>query len=167
MASLPAEWQDDNRMNFMFSAFPDNRNVNPKHWDSKLLFWASAIVELCDSLDELCFDIKVLKSRFRRKGVTPLGLNTVLNEMLNNGEIVRTSDFLDSVYDTWSEWSYGMAKKSLWWTVGKVWQNSEVEGSLILLTAVKVRSKFRLIHVFSKKIEITRVLNYYKNKKLV
>jgi hypothetical protein len=64
--------------------------------------------------------------------------------MLNSGEIVRTSDFLDSVYDTWSEWSYGMAKKSLWWTVGKVWQNNEIEVSLVLLASVKVRSLLKL-----------------------
>ena len=140
MAHFPTEWEDDNRMNFMFSAFPENRNVNPKHWDSKLQFWTSAIVESCDSLDELCFDINVLKSRFRRKGVPPLGLNTVLKEMLNSGEIVRTSDFIDSVYDTWGEWSYGMAKRSLWWTVGKVWQDNEIEGSLLLLASVKVGS---------------------------
>ena len=140
MAHFPAEWEDDNRMNFMFSAFPENRNVNPKHWDSKLRFWTSAILESCESLDELCFDTNVLKTRFRRKGVTPLGLNTVLKEMLNSGEIVRTSDFVDSVYDSWSEWSYGMARRSLWWTVGKVWQNNEIEGSLLLLASVKVRS---------------------------
>ena len=144
MAHFPAEWEDDNRMNFMFSAFPENRNVNPKHWDSKLRFWTSAILESCESLDELCFDTNVLKTRFRRKGVTPLGLNTVLKEMLNSGEIVRTSDFVDSVYDSWSEWSYGMAKRSLWWTVGKVWQNNEIEGSLLLLASVKVRSLLAL-----------------------
>ena len=139
MASLPAEWEDDNRMNFMFSAFPENRNVNPKHWDSKFQFWTSAILESCDSLDELCFDINVLKSRFRRKGVTPLGLSTVVKEMLNSGQVVRMSDFLASVYDTWSDWSYGVAKRSLWWAVDKVWQNNEIEGSLLLLSCVKVR----------------------------
>ncbi|CAB3981770.1 charged multivesicular body 7-like [Paramuricea clavata] len=156
MAYFPEEWQDDNRMNFMFSAFPENRNVNPKHWDSKLQFWTSAIVESCDSLDELCFDINVLKSRFCRRGVTPLGLSTVLKEMLNSGEIVRTSDFLDSVYDTWSEWSYGMAKKSLWWTVGKVWQNNEIEVSLVLLSSVKKKAeKVLSCHYQSVKHSIT------------
>jgi charged multivesicular body protein 7 len=139
MAFFPAEWEDDNRMNFMFSAFPENRNVNPKHWDSKFQFWASAIIESCHSFDELYFDINVLKSRFRRKGVTPLGLSTVVKEMLNSGQVVCMSDFLDSVYDTWGEWTYGIAKRSLLWTVGKVWQNNEIEGSLLLLASVKVR----------------------------
>ena len=98
-------------------------------------------MESCDSFDELCFDINLLKSRFRRKGVTPLGLNTVMKEMWNSGEIISTGEFLDSVYDTWSAWSYGMAKRSLWWTVGKVWESSTAtEGTFVLLASVKVRT---------------------------
>lgn len=138
MAYLPPEWDDDSRMNFMFSAFPENRDVNSKHWDSKLQFWCAAIVNNCDSSDELLIDAGVLKSRFSRNGVSPLGLGTVLKDMLNRGEIVSTSEFLNSVYDTWGSWSYGMAKRSFWWSVGKVWQDNELNGSFVLLALVKV-----------------------------
>ncbi|XP_046850097.1 charged multivesicular body protein 7-like isoform X2 [Xenia sp. Carnegie-2017] len=142
MAFLPDEWQDDNRMNFMFSAFPENRNVNPKHWESKLQFWKSAITRSCDYFDKFDFDIDVLKARFNRDGLTPLGICTVLNEMLNSGEIVRKNDFLESVYDTWSAWSLGIAKKSLWWTFGKVWQTNEIDiGSFLLLHQVEKKAE--------------------------
>ena len=137
MAYLPPEWEDDNRMGFMFSAFPESRDANPKHWDSKLQFWRSAIVHSCESYDELILDVSVLKTRFRRNGVSPLGLGIVLKEMLNSGDIMSCEQFLSSVYDTWGSWSYGMAKKTFWWSVGKVWpDNSELNSGLFMLAHV-------------------------------
>ena len=123
----------------MFSAFPESRDVNPKHWDSKLQFWRTVIIDSCDSSDELFIDAGLLKSRFRRNGVSPLGLGTVLGEMLSKGEIMSVNDFLESVYDSWGSWSYGMAKKTFWWSVGKIWPDSnELNGSFILVSLVKV-----------------------------
>ena len=39
--TLPPEWEDDERMNFLFSDFKENRDVNTKDWDSKIDFWTS------------------------------------------------------------------------------------------------------------------------------
>ena len=95
MAFLPDEWQDDNRMNFMFSAFQENRNVNPKHWESEFQFWKSVASQSCDYFDKFDFDINVSKTRFKGDGLTPLGICTGVNEMLNSGEIVKKNDFLE------------------------------------------------------------------------
>ena len=142
MASFPTVWRDDNRMSFMFSAFPESRDVNPKHWDSKIQFWRSAILKNCESLDEILLDVSVLKTRFRRNGVSPLGLNVVLKDMLYNGEIMSSEDFMSSVHGTWASWSYGIAKKTFWWSVGKVWQSADTTefntGTFVLVELVKV-----------------------------
>ncbi|KAI8499498.1 hypothetical protein Bbelb_225490 [Branchiostoma belcheri] len=63
---LPECWEDDERMNFLFSAFPDNRELNPHHWDSKVQFWADLVVHSSRSLDEICLDCSTLPQRFKR-----------------------------------------------------------------------------------------------------
>ncbi|KAG7278017.1 hypothetical protein CRUP_006182 [Coryphaenoides rupestris] len=42
--SFPDDWEDDQRMNFLFSDFKENRDVNPSDWDSKMDFWSSLVV---------------------------------------------------------------------------------------------------------------------------
>ena len=143
--SLPADWDDDDRMNFMFSAFPESRNVNPKHWDSKLYFWSKAILDGCKFHEDICIDLTTLKQRFSRNGLTPLGLNIVIREMLRQGKLERKQDFLSYGSEGWLSWSYGLAKRSFWWSVGSVWggrSNLNFNEQLVLLGQAKVRTSF-------------------------
>ena len=53
---------DEARENFLYSPFPTEKSINPKHWDSKLNFWSKEIVESCKIQDEICVDCKRLQS---------------------------------------------------------------------------------------------------------
>lgn len=117
---LPSDWNDDDRMNFMFSAFTESRDVNPKHWDSKLHFWSKAILENCKYHGDIHIDLVTLKRRFARNGLTPLGLNVVLREMLQQGKLERKQDFLNCNPEGWMPWFYGLAKSSFWWSARTV-----------------------------------------------
>ena len=115
---FPRDWDDDDRMNFMFSAFNESREVNPKHWDSKLHYWSSAILESCKHHGDVCIDLATLKRRFARNAIVPLGLATVVMEMLREGKFERKDEFLSCENKGWLAWSYGLAKESFWWGVG-------------------------------------------------
>ncbi|XP_032221927.2 charged multivesicular body protein 7 isoform X2 [Nematostella vectensis] len=126
MSFVPTDWEDDDRMNFMFSAFPENRNVNPKHWDSKLNFWTTAVCEMCQSRGEFCTDLNTLRQRFTRNGHVPLGLKIVLREMLRTQKLQTVEDIQSHVNDDWLSWSYGYMRKSFSWTVGTMlWGGNE------------------------------------------
>lgn len=127
---LPPDWHDDDRMNFMFSAFPEHRHVNPKHWDSKLQFWRKVILENCDNNHELCVDFDTLRKRFARNGLVPLGLQTVLEEMLKTGELQTLDSFTKGLNNTWLSWGFDIAKKSFSWTVASLLWGSDAKGKL-------------------------------------
>lgn len=114
---FPEEWQDEDRMNFMFSAFPEHRDVNPKHWDSKLQFWRKIIVESLNYHDELCTDYNILRLRFSRNGLFPLGLSTVLLEMLRKGDLESLDNITSTVNDSWMSWGFDIARRTVSWTV--------------------------------------------------
>lgn len=79
--TLPPEWDDDDRMNFLFSEFKENRDVNTKDWDSKMDFWTSLITQSCRDRGAVCVNLQELNKVFRRKGTSPLGLGTVIQCM--------------------------------------------------------------------------------------
>lgn len=79
--TLPAEWDDDNRMNFMFSEFKENRDVNTTDWDSKMDFWTALVLQSCRERNTVCVNLQDLNNSFRRKEKSPLGLPTVLQTM--------------------------------------------------------------------------------------
>lgn len=123
----------------MFSAFPESRDVNPKHWDSKLQFWSNLIFENCRYCDELAVDMDTLRQRFSRNDLAPLGLETVLTELIKAGKLQKTEDFANSVNQSWASWSYGIAKKSLSWSMfALLGFKQSVEGSLVVLERLKV-----------------------------
>lgn len=115
---LPSDWDDDDRMNFMFSAFNESREVNPKHWDSKLNYWTKAIIDSCKHHGDVYINLTNLKQRFSRNGLVPLGLTTVIKEMLRSGKLERKDDFVRCETKGWLAWSYGLARESFWWSVG-------------------------------------------------
>ena len=79
--ALPQEWEDDERMNFLFSEFKENRDVNTTDWDSKMDFWTSLVIQSCRSRGTVCVNLQELNKSFRRKGTVPLGLPVVIQSM--------------------------------------------------------------------------------------
>lgn len=79
--TLPPEWDDDERMNFLFSEFKENRDVNTTDWDSKMDFWTALITKSCRERGSVLVNLQDLNKTFRRKEKSPLGLSTVLQSM--------------------------------------------------------------------------------------
>lgn len=79
---LPPDWEDDERMAFLFSAFKENRDVDCLDWDGKIDFWSPLIIEQCRRRGSVCVNLQDLNESFRRKGSLPLGLSTVIQSMI-------------------------------------------------------------------------------------
>lgn len=78
---LTPEWDDDERMEYMFSDFKENRDVNSTDWDSKMDFWTVLVVKNCRHRGTVCVSLQELNKTFKRKEKSPLGLPTVIQSM--------------------------------------------------------------------------------------
>ena len=79
---------DVERIDFMFSEFPPDRNLNPKHWENKMKFWKNEIENVCRFYGDFCIDCEKLKSIFKdRNQRNPKCLNTVVGELYQANEI--------------------------------------------------------------------------------
>ncbi|NWR76748.1 CHMP7 protein, partial [Centropus unirufus] len=125
---LPPEWEtDDERMAFLFSAPPQSREVNSTEWDSKMAFWAGLVLARGrrGGLVRTC--LRELQHGFERRGSLPLGLGTVLRELLRRGKLQRESDFMASVDSSWISWGVGVfILKPLKWTLSSVLGDSKI-----------------------------------------
>lgn len=81
LSELTADWDDDERMDFLFSDFKSNRDVDPMDWDAKLDFWSALVVRSCRRRGTVCCSLQGLEEAFRRRDRVPLGLGTVLRVM--------------------------------------------------------------------------------------
>lgn len=80
---LPPEWEtDDERMAFLFSAFKQSREVNSTEWDSKMAFWVGLVLARGRRRGAVRTCLRELQHGFERRGSVPLGLGTVLRELL-------------------------------------------------------------------------------------
>lgn len=80
---LPPEWEtDEERMAFLFSAFKQSREVNATDWDSKMGFWSELVLKRGRRRGEVRTCLRELQQAFERRGSVPLGLGTVLRELL-------------------------------------------------------------------------------------
>ncbi|CAL9708584.1 unnamed protein product [Knipowitschia caucasica] len=141
--SLPAEWDDDERMNFLFSEFKENRDVNTSDWDSKMDFWTSLIVQSCKDRKSVCVNLQDLNKTFRRKDKCPLGLPTVLQSMSRSGKLQRESEFAANVDSGWLSWGVGLLLvKPIKWTFSTLLGSSRVplEESFVVIGLVKEKS---------------------------
>lgn len=83
---LPPEWEtDDERMAFLFSAFKQSREVNTTEWDSKMAFWVGLVLARGRRRGSVRTCLRDLQHGFERRGSLPLGLGTVLRELLRYG----------------------------------------------------------------------------------
>uniref|UniRef100_A0A8C7ZZC7 Charged multivesicular body protein 7 n=1 Tax=Oryzias sinensis TaxID=183150 RepID=A0A8C7ZZC7_9TELE len=141
--TLPTEWEDDERMNFMFSEFKENREVNVTDWDSKMDFWSALIMRSCRQRGSVCINLKDLNETFRRKDRSPLGLPTVIQSMARGGKIQRESEFAASVDCGWVSWSVGLLLvKPLKWTFSTLLGGGGVplEDSFVVIEIVKEKA---------------------------
>ncbi|XP_024909669.1 charged multivesicular body protein 7 [Cynoglossus semilaevis] len=117
--TLPPDWDDDERMNFMFSDFKENRDVNASEWDSKMDFWTALVLRSCRERRTVCVSLQELNKTFRRKEKSPLGLATVVQSMVRCGKIQRESEF--AVDCGWLSWAMGLLLvKPLKWTLSSL-----------------------------------------------
>lgn len=141
--SLPAEWDDDERMNFLFSDFKENRDVNTTDWDSKMDFWTALVLKSCRDRGSVCVNLQDLNQTFRRQDRSPLGLATVLQSMARCGKIQRESEFAANVDCGWLSWGVGLLLvKPLKWTFSTLLGSSRVplEESFVVIELVKEKA---------------------------
>ncbi|XP_044293484.1 charged multivesicular body protein 7 isoform X2 [Varanus komodoensis] len=125
---LPPEWEtDEERMAFLFSAFKQSREVNATEWDSKMGFWSELVLKWGRRRGGVRTCLRELQQAFERRGSVPLGLGTVLRELLRRGKLQRESDFMASVDSSWISWGVGVfILKPLKWTLSSVLGDSKV-----------------------------------------
>ncbi|KAF7668322.1 hypothetical protein LDENG_00018430 [Lucifuga dentata] len=141
--TLPGEWKDDERMNFLFSEFKENRDVNTTDWDSKMDFWTALIIQSCRNRGAVCVNLQELNTVFSRKGSSPLGLGTVIQSMARCGKIQRESEFAANVDSGWLSWGVGvLLVKPLKWTFSTLLGSSRVplEQSFVVIELVKEKA---------------------------
>ncbi|KAG8574194.1 hypothetical protein GDO81_009088 [Engystomops pustulosus] len=102
--SFPSEWDDDERMSFLFSAFKQSRDVDSADWDSKMGFWIPLIVKHAKAQGLLSITLRQVQTDFTRKGSAPLGLGIVVQEMLRQGSLQRESDYVAGITSGWVSW---------------------------------------------------------------
>lgn len=141
VSDLAAEWDDDQRMDFLFSDFKSNRDVNPMDWDSKMDFWAALVVRSCRRRGAACCSLRELGDTFRRKDRSPLGLPTVLQAMCRGGKLQRESDFAADA--GWLSWGVGLLLvRPLRWTFSSVLGSDGVppEETFVVVDLVKEKA---------------------------
>lgn len=80
-SDFPTDWNDDIRMNFLFSPFRE-RSVNPEGYDAKLNFWINTIQDLCVKSQCPVISGTALSAAFERKNRQPVCLDIVLESMI-------------------------------------------------------------------------------------
>ncbi|KAL2725298.1 charged multivesicular body protein 7 [Vespula squamosa] len=139
---MPDCWNQDNRMNALFSPFR-SKSANQQDWISKYKFWNDLIYKWLRHTEQCSFSIFDLNEIFKRKGCSPLCLTTVTEEMLRNREIISEEEFLKEPSDSWTIWSLDVfIKKPLTWSYYKmkdyvVGQNINITTRYVHLKTVK------------------------------
>ncbi|MEE6524970.1 hypothetical protein FKM82_024722 [Ascaphus truei] len=156
--SCPPEWDDDERMSFLFSAFKNTRDVNSSDWDSKMAFWVPMIIGHARANGLLSVTLHKLQGDFVRKGSIPLGLGTVIQEMIRQGALQRESAFVSSVTSGWLAWSLSqLVIRPLRWTLGAV-QGGQIcpEEVLVIPEVLKVHGdiNYTVQHVHYQALEV-------------
>ncbi|KAM4883543.1 charged multivesicular body protein 7 isoform 2-T4 [Sylvia borin] len=148
---LPPEWEtDDERMAFLFSAFKQSREVNSTEWDSKMAFWVGLVLARGRRRGAVRTCLRELQNGFERRGSVPLGLGTVLRELLRRGKLQRESDFMASVDSSWISWGVGVfILKPLKWTLSSVLGDSKIpEEEEVLIYVELLQEKAEEVYRF-------------------
>ncbi|XP_028655305.1 charged multivesicular body protein 7 [Erpetoichthys calabaricus] len=147
---FPPEWEDDERMGYLFSAFKQTREVNSLDWDGKMEFWCPLIVNTCRQRGVVSISLGELNDIFRRKGTSPLGLGTILQDMIRRGKLQKESEFAANVDAGWISWGVGLLLvKPLKWTLSTILGSNRVplEETYVMIDLVKEKAS-KLLQVY-------------------
>ena len=123
---LPSDWQNDERMDALFSLFKE-RDLNPVHYDAKMKFWSETIVAFCEDHGLLQIDIPTVVSRFRRKGKTPKCLDKIFEELIKQNRLITTTDYANAQQSSWLSWTVNkLASPLTSWLSGRTPVDQEV-----------------------------------------
>lgn len=112
---LPECWNDEVRMNFLFSVFR-LKSVNPEGWTDKMNFWFNTITDLCHQNKNCVINDVTLKSAFRRNGREPQCLDAVLEHMAEHGTIMDIGEFSKIGEQGWLGWGINLLiQKPITW----------------------------------------------------
>jgi len=119
---FPSCWDDDERMDYLFSAYPKDTVVNYKDSQTKYNFWSEVITNLCLQNKKLSINFEDIKLLVQRKEKTPLSLKVVWNKMIENKEFVSKVTFLKEYESSsWFAWTLDIVvKKPLEWLTEKI-----------------------------------------------
>lgn len=96
------------------------RQVNENHWDNKMTFWKQMIENYCDFKGSANFSIEELKMNFKRNGTSPYCLQTVVNQMLSESNVISKDDFMQKP-KSWTGWAVdSLLVRPLGWGFSKV-----------------------------------------------
>lgn len=123
---LPSCWEDDERMNYLFSAFRENRQSNQNDWDTKMTFWTKCIEQYYKCSKTAVFQSDQISNNFQRNGVIPMGMETVMKEMLRTGKIIQKEDFERNVDGGWIGWGADvMVRRPARWAINSVLKGNQ------------------------------------------
>ncbi|XP_078488149.1 charged multivesicular body protein 7-like [Ciona intestinalis] len=126
-------WNDEQRMNFLFSAFPPDPSHNPAHWKSKLDFWRTLIMDLCVQNNRMKVTLDTVSSWVARDDRKPMGLHVVWEDLKQSKEFVPASEYAQDLSrnSTWLGWGLNwMVRKPTTWITGKVFSPLKGKGDL-------------------------------------
>ena len=116
-------WHDDQRMNFLYSAFPADVTNNPEHWNSKMKFWKDVISTLCAHSTVVCVDVTMISTWVERDGRRPMGLQLVWDTMVSEGSLSPATEFVGDLArnSSWVGWGLNnFVRKPTMWMAGKM-----------------------------------------------
>lgn len=143
----PDCWSDDLRMSVLFAPFRA-KELNIINYTSKQKFWRNLISKYCETKGSAQVTLPELRIAFQRNGKKTYALETVLNEMETDGEIVKTIKFMEAPQHTWRDWAHRSMTKIVSWPVyqvkSRLWNTNQEQTveqgcSIVLRSVVKVR----------------------------
>ncbi|KAG2392632.1 hypothetical protein C9374_011357 [Naegleria lovaniensis] len=170
------EWKDDKSMIFYMSNFKKTRQLNVNDWDSRFSFWRNILLSIISEYYKntiLIVTIRQLKQYMSRRkksdeGIveTTLGWQTVIQEMIHQGELISIEEF-KNVYDTNNNqgigsWLIGVATT---WFFGRTSALSNAAGANTALNNSKIPEDNKYIVMKPlKEITMNFIKNAHKNK---
>ncbi|XP_034939400.1 charged multivesicular body protein 7 [Chelonus insularis] len=120
---LPQSWFQDERMNAMFAEFRSH-SVNSQDWNAKYQFWKELIFKWLSYNKKCQFSISELTFAFKRNGIIPRCLTTVIEQLIKSNQIITQDEFYHQLYNSnasWTSWTVNIfIKKPFFWSLSKV-----------------------------------------------
>ncbi|KAJ3666488.1 hypothetical protein Zmor_001929 [Zophobas morio] len=167
---LPQEFKDEARLDSLYSPFR-SRTVNPRDWDTKISSWKHLISLYCVNNQVYSFSLVQLKKLFVRNGRPPSCFDTVLEELVKQGDLQYFEDFTKESPKTWSGWATNLlVTKPLSWsfnTVKKSLFSSHINPDRIYVNIGVVHSEAQKILTTIPGKHRNKVMNFSEFLKLI